>query len=141
MCGSQGIATRYSLTADRIGAAQGLHDEGMATNYSQGMATNYSQGMAANYSFQGTATNYSLSGEDPLVHTSAEEDSNEEADPLPSSSQSMSLTTRRKEMAEKDTSDEDEDGHRRTKRGEADGGAGGCIKLVSGGRRRAFHDG
>eukprot|EP00973_Karenia_brevis_P055844 7766524-Karenia_brevis.AAC.1 len=33
----------------------------------------------------------------------------------------------RKEAAENETSDEDEDGERRVKRGEKDGGTGGCL--------------
>eukprot|EP00973_Karenia_brevis_P044030 6099723-Karenia_brevis.AAC.1 len=58
-----------------------------------------------------------------------------EAEGLQASQRSGALWKRRKDLAERETSDEDEDGNRRTKRGEADGGIGGCIMLVSAGKR------
>ena len=148
---SQGMATRYSLTADRLAAAaaQSMHDTGMAAKMNLSSSFSGPDGgdgvlldlMAKNLDHRDMVPLHGEVEEDPLKHTSAEDESDVDLVPLPSSSKGMSLTARRKEMAEEDTSDEDEDGHRRTKRGEADGGVGGCIMLFSGGRRRAFHDG
>eukprot|EP00973_Karenia_brevis_P049862 6923828-Karenia_brevis.AAC.1 len=47
----------------------------------------------------------------------------------------------RKDAAENETSDEDEDGERRVKRGEKDGGTGGCLMVIGCGKRKPSHDG
>eukprot|EP00973_Karenia_brevis_P046229 6409372-Karenia_brevis.AAC.1 len=47
----------------------------------------------------------------------------------------------RKEAAENETSDEDEDGERRVKKGEKDCGTGGCLMVTGFGKRKPFHDG
>eukprot|EP00973_Karenia_brevis_P020965 2883346-Karenia_brevis.AAC.1 len=79
-------------------------------------------------------------GEEDSMQWSSAEDTME-ADGLDAPKRSSELLRRRKELAERETSDEDEDGNRRTKRGEADGGVGGCIMLMLAGKRRPFHDG
>eukprot|EP00973_Karenia_brevis_P014601 1993422-Karenia_brevis.AAC.1 len=54
---------------------------------------------------------------------------------------SSSIEARRQFFTEHDTPDEDEDGVRRVKRGEAEGGIGGCLMISSLGNRRLFHGG
>eukprot|EP00973_Karenia_brevis_P065400 9086722-Karenia_brevis.AAC.1 len=54
---------------------------------------------------------------------------------------SASVDERRRFFAEHDTTDEDEDGERRVKKGEANGGTGACLMVNSLGKRRTFHDG
>eukprot|EP00973_Karenia_brevis_P066670 9268612-Karenia_brevis.AAC.1 len=48
---------------------------------------------------------------------------------------------KRKEAAENDTSDEDEDGVKRVRRGEKEAGTGPCLMVTGLGKKRAFHDG
>eukprot|EP00973_Karenia_brevis_P027076 3736543-Karenia_brevis.AAC.1 len=47
----------------------------------------------------------------------------------------------RKKAAENDTSDEDDDGVRRPKRGEKEAGVGPCLMVTGFGKKKPFHDG
>eukprot|EP00973_Karenia_brevis_P015034 2051969-Karenia_brevis.AAC.1 len=48
---------------------------------------------------------------------------------------------KRKESAENNTFDEDEDSVRRVKRGEKEAGTGPCLMVTGFGKKKAFHDG